>query len=307
MIYIVVPCYNEEAVLKDTTEQLVALLPRLSLPARILYVDDGSRDATWDMIEAFAKAHPEVCGIRLAHNVGHQNALWAGMEHVADRADAIISIDADLQDDIEVIVRMVDDFRDGADVVYGVRRDRTTDSFFKRATALCFYKAMNSLGTGTVYNHADFRLLSHRALRALMDFPERNLFLRGMVPMLGFHTKMEYYDRLERKAGETKYPLSKMLAFAADGITSFSIKPLRSIFFCGVLFLLVAVGVIVWALIEYFDHNTIAGWTSLLISIWFVGGCLLMAMGVMGEYIGKMYQEVKRRPRYFVMDEAGNI
>lgn len=307
MIYIVVPCYNEEAVLKDTTEQLVALLPRLSLPARILYVDDGSRDATWDMIEAFAKAHPEVCGIRLAHNVGHQNALWAGMEHVADRADAIISIDADLQDDIEVIVRMVDDFRNGADVVYGVRRDRTTDSFFKRATALCFYKAMNSLGTGTVYNHADFRLLSHRALRALMDFPERNLFLRGMVPMLGFHTKMEYYDRLERKAGETKYPLSKMLAFAADGITSFSIKPLRSIFFCGVLFLLVAVGVIVWALIEYFDHNTIAGWTSLLISIWFVGGCLLMAMGVMGEYIGKMYQEVKRRPRYFVMDEAGNI
>ena len=307
MIYIVVPCYNEEAVLKDTTEQLVALLPRLSLPARILYVDDGSRDATWDMIEAFAKAHPEVCGIRLAHNVGHQNALWAGMEHVADRADAIISIDADLQDDIEVIVRMVDDFRDGADVVYGVRRDRTTDSFFKRATALGFYKAMNSLGTGTVYNHADFRLLSHRALRALMDFPERNLFLRGMVPMLGFHTKMEYYDRLERKAGETKYPLSKMLAFAADGITSFSIKPLRSIFFCGVLFLLVAVGVIVWALIEYFDHNTIAGWTSLLISIWFVGGCLLMAMGVMGEYIGKMYQEVKRRPRYFVMDEAGNI
>ena len=307
MIYIVVPCYNEEAVLKDTTEQLVALLPRLSLPARILYVDDGSRDATWDMIEAFAKAHPEVCGIRLAHNVGHQNALWAGMEHVADHADAIISIDADLQDDIEVIVRMVDDFRDGADVVYGVRRDRTTDSFFKRATALCFYKAMNSLGTGTVYNHADFRLLSHRALRALMDFPERNLFLRGMVPMLGFHTKREYYDRLERKAGETKYPLSKMLAFAADGITSFSIKPLRSIFFCGVLFLLVAVGVIVWALIEYFDHNTIAGWTSLLISIWFVGGCLLMAMGVMGEYIGKMYQEVKRRPRYFVMDEAGNI
>ena len=293
--------------MKDTTEQLVALLPRLSLPARILYVDDGSRDATWDMIEAFAKAHPEVCGIRLAHNVGHQNALWAGMEHVADRADAIISIDADLQDDIEVIVRMVDDFRNGADVVYGVRRDRTTDSFFKRATALCFYKAMNSLGTGTVYNHADFRLLSHRALRALMDFPERNLFLRGMVPMLGFHTKMEYYDRLERKAGETKYPLSKMLAFAADGITSFSIKPLRSIFFCGVLFLLVAVGVIVWALIEYFDHNTIAGWTSLLISIWFVGGCLLMAMGVMGEYIGKMYQEVKRRPRYFVMDEAGNI
>lgn len=307
MIYIVVPCYNEEAVLKDTTEQLVALLPRLSLPARILYVDDGSRDATWDMIETFAKAHPEVCGIRLAHNVGHQNALWAGMEHVADRADAIISIDADLQDDIEVIVRMVDDFRNGADVVYGVRRDRTTDSFFKRATALGFYKAMNSLGTGTVYNHADFRLLSHRALRALMDFPERNLFLRGMVPMLGFHTKMEYYDRLERKAGETKYPLSKMLAFAADGITSFSIKPLRSIFFCGVLFLLVAVGVIVWALIEYFDHNTIAGWTSLLISIWFVGGCLLMAMGVMGEYIGKMYQEVKRRPRYFVMDEAGNI
>lgn len=307
MIYIVVPCYNEEAVLKDTTEQLVALLPRLSLPARILYVDDGSRDATWDMIEAFAKAHPEVCGIRLAHNVGHQNALWAGMEHVADRADAIISIDADLQDDIEVIVRMVDDFRNGADVVYGVRRDRTTDSFFKRATALGFYKAMNSLGTGTVYNHADFRLLSHRALRALMDFPERNLFLRGMVPMLGFHTKMEYYDRLERKAGETKYPLSKMLAFAADGITSFSIKPLRSIFFCGVLFLLVAVGVIVWALIEYFDHNTIAGWTSLLISIWFVGGCLLMAMGVMGEYIGKIYQEVKRRPRYFVMDEAGNI
>ncbi|MBO5885527.1 MAG: glycosyltransferase, partial [Bacteroidaceae bacterium] len=256
-------------------------------------------------IERLGSEYAEVRGVRLAHNVGHQQALWAGMEHVADEAEAIVSIDADLQDDVDVIGRMVKDYTEGADVVYGVRASRATDSVFKRWTAQAFYRFMTAMGSETVYNHADFRLLSQRALRALLAHHERNLFLRGMVPLLGFNVRKEYYDRKERQAGESKYPLSKMLSLAVDGVTSFSVKPLRLIMIMGLVFILIALGVILWALVEYVRGNTIQGWTSLLVSLWFVGGTILLALGVTGEYIGKIYKEVKHRPLYFIMDEVG--
>ena len=305
MIYIVVPCYNEEAVLAETTRQLANVIKSLVRPARILYVDDGSRDGTWSLIERLGGEYAEVRGVRLAHNVGHQQALWAGMEHVAGEAEAIVSIDADLQDDVDVIGRMVKDYTEGADVVYGVRASRATDSVFKRWTAQAFYRFMTAMGSETVYNHADFRLLSQRALRALLAHHERNLFLRGMVPLLGFNVRKEYYDRKERQAGESKYPLSKMLSLAVDGVTSFSVKPLRLIMIMGLAFILIALGVILWALVEYVRGNTIQGWTSLLVSLWFVGGTILLALGITGEYIGKIYKEVKHRPLYFIMDEVG--
>jgi len=305
MIYIVVPCYNEEAVLEETTRQLAAVIKNLVRPARILYVDDGSRDNTWNLIQRLSEEYGLVRGVRLAHNVGHQQALWAGMEHVAAEAEAIVSIDADLQDDVDVIGRMVRDYTEGADIVYGVRADRSSDSFFKKWTAQAFYGLMKALGSETVYNHADFRLLSQRALAALLAHQERNLYLRGMVPLLGFNVRMEYYNRKERQAGESKYPLSKMLSLAVDGVTSFSVKPLRLIFILGVVFILIALGVIIWALAEHVRGNTIQGWTSLLVSLWFVGGTFLLALGVTGEYIGKIYKEVKHRPHYFVMDEVG--
>lgn len=303
MIYIVIPCYNEQEVLYETTRQLSAMLAATSEPTKVLYVDDGSRDATWDIIRNLSKQYDSVEGVRLAHNVGHQQALWAGMEQALQLgAEAVVSIDADLQDDIAVIPRMISDFRAGDDVVYGVRRERTTDTRFKRWTALAFYRLMNSLGSGTVYNHADFRLLSRRALEALLSYPERNLFLRGIVPMLGFNTRMEYYDRKERFAGESKYPLAKMLNFALDGITSFSIQPLRWIHGIGLCFILVAFGVMIYALTSYVLGRSLPGWTSLLMSVWLVGGVLLVAIGVTGEYIGKIYMEVKRRPRYFIQE-----
>lgn len=298
MIYIVVPCYNEEDVLLETNRQLLALTERVEGDVRLLYVDDGSRDQTWPIIARLGEESPRVCGLRLAHNIGHQRAVWAGMEAVAETAEAVITIDADLQDDIDVIPRMIDDFRRGADIVYGVRRERKTDSWFKRRTALAFYWLMKRMNTGTVYNHADFRLLSHRALSALMRYPERNLFLRGMVPLLGFNSQMEYYDRSERMAGESKYPLSKMLALALDGITSFSVTPLRWILAMGVAFIFVAICVIVYALSSHWSGHTVSGWTSLLISVWFVGGVLLLALGIVGEYVGKVYSESKQRPRW---------
>lgn len=303
MIYIVIPCYNEQEVLYETTRQLSAMLAATSEPTKVLYVDDGSRDTTWDIIRSLSKQYDSVEGVRLAHNVGHQQALWAGMEQALQLgAEAVVSIDADLQDDIAVIPRMISDFRAGDDVVYGVRRERTTDTRFKRWTALAFYRLMNSLGSGTVYNHADFRLLSRRALEALLSYPERNLFLRGIVPMLGFNTRIEYYDRKERFAGESKYPLTKMLNFALDGITSFSIQPLRWIHGIGLCFILVALGVMIYALTSYVLGRSLPGWTSLLMSVWLVGGVLLVAIGVTGEYIGKIYMEVKRRPRYFIQE-----
>lgn len=302
---IVVPCYNEEAVLAETTSRLLEVMQRVAekhadLQGRIVYVDDGSRDGTWSLIGSLSKQHPQVMGLKLAHNAGHQHALWAGLEWAAAHVDAAISIDADLQDDVNVIPEMIDLFLGGKDIVYGVRRDRPTDTWFKRTTALAFYKLMSKLGGDIVYNHADYRLMSRRTLAALMTYGERNLFLRGMVRTLGFPQAMVYYDRGERFAGESKYPLRKMLAFAIDGITSFSVRPLRLISIVGLSFMLVALAVIVYGLVAWLCGRTIQGWTSLLVSLWFIGGAILVALGVIGEYVGKIYAEVKRRPRYFI-------
>ena len=304
---IVVPCYNEEAVLNETTGRLLEVMQRVAekhadLQGRIVYVDDGSRDGTWSLIGSLSKQHPQVMGLKLAHNAGHQHALWAGLEWAAAHVDAAISIDADLQDDVNVIPEMIDLFLGGKDIVYGVRRDRPTDTWFKRTTALAFYKLMSKLGGDIVYNHADYRLMSRRTLAALMTYGERNLFLRGMVRTLGFPQAMVYYDRGERFAGESKYPLRKMLAFAIDGITSFSVRPLRLISIVGLSFMLVALAVIVYGLVAWLCGRTIQGWTSLLVSLWFIGGAILVALGVIGEYVGKIYAEVKRRPRYFIED-----
>ena len=309
-IFIVVPCYNEQEVLADTTRQLTALIQQIedtqNIHVSLLYTDDGSKDATWLLIKQTAENNSRVKGLRLAHNVGHQHALWAGMEAAYEAgADAIISIDADLQDDIDVIPRMVQDYLQGSDVVYGVRKERKTDTAFKRWTAQTFYHIMKLLGSHSVYNHADFRLLSRRALQALLSYPERNLYLRGMVSLLGFNETTEYYNRKERMAGESKYPFGKMLNFALEGITSFSVKPLRMILAIGFVFVLISIAVIIWAIDEYLQSRTIEGWTSLLVSVWFIGGVVLMALGVVGEYVGKMYTEVKRRPRYLEMERAG--
>lgn len=311
-LLLVVPCYNEQEVLHETTAQLTALLQKMQQAAeigsyKILYVDDGSKDATWSLIEQLAAQHAEVGGLKLAHNVGHQQALWAGLEWGANSTfDAIVSIDADLQDDIEVIRAMVQQYQAGYEIVYGVRKERKTDTAFKKHTAQLFYKLMSSLGGEVVYNHADFRLMSRRTLQSLVAHPERNLFLRGMVCSLGYRSTSVYYDRKERFAGESKYPLSKMLNFAIDGITSFSVKPLRLITLFGMLFMLVAILAIGYALYAFAIGHTIPGWTSLLISLWFIGGAILTAIGVIGEYIGKIYKEVKRRPRYFI-EKAHNL
>ena len=308
---IIVPCYNEEEVLTETTARLTGVLSRLQQSGQadegcILYVDDGSNDRTWTLIEQFADADPRVRGLKLSRNEGHQRALWAGLEWAANHADAAVSIDADLQDDVEAILPMVEYFRKGIDVVYGVRKERASDTFFKRNTALMFYRLMNALGGQIVYNHADFRLLSRRAIRALVSFPERNLFLRGMVPLVGYPSATVWYDRHERFAGQSKYPLKKMLSFAIDGITSFSTRPLRYITYLGLLFVLIAVVIIAYALFSYANHDVMPGWTSLVVSVWFVGGSVLLACGIIGEYVGKIYKEVKRRPHYFVEKEAGS-
>ena len=302
---IVVPCYNEEAVLAETTRRLLEVMQRVAekhadLQGRIVYVDDGSRDGTWPLIGSLSKQHPQVLGLKLAHNAGHQHALWAGLEWAAAHVDAAISIDADLQDDVNVIPEMIDLFLGGKDIVYGVRRDRPTDTWFKRTTALAFYKLMSKLGGDIVYNHADYRLMSRRTLAALMTYGERNLFLRGMVRTLGFPQAMVCYGRGGRFAGESKYPLRTMLAFAIDGITSFSVRPLRLISIVGLSFMLVALAVIFYGLVAWLCGRTIQGWTSLLVSLWFIGGAILVALGVIGEYVGKIYAEVKRRPRYFI-------
>ncbi len=291
-LVIIVPCYNEEEVLPETTRQLSAVLDELRASGKIgsgkiLYVDDGSRDRTWEIIRGFSASSPCVCGLKLAHNSGHQQALWAGLEWAAGHADAAVSIDADLQDDPHCIAEMVDLWRGGADVVFGIRKERRTDTWFKKTTAQGFYRLMEALGGDIVYNHADFRLMSRRALQALMAYPERNLFLRGMVTALGFRTAKVFYDRRERFAGQSKYPLGKMVSFALDGITSFSVRPLRYIAMLGLLFILISVAVIVYGVAVYCQGNTIPGWTSLLVSVWFIGGAILLALGIMGEYVGK--------------------
>lgn len=300
---IVVPCYNEQEVLRETTRQLSELIDRLISSEKIessdiIYVDDGSKDATWSIIEELQVKNSYVHGIKLAHNVGHQNALWAGMEYSADKYNAIVSIDADLQDDIDAIEQMVEAYHDGCEVVFGVRKERKTDTFFKRQTALGFYRLMQHMGVDIVYNHADFRLISQRVAKELMNYPERNMFLRGMVKGLGYKTKEVYYDRKERFAGESKYPLRKMINFALDGITSFSIQPLRLITTFEFIVVLLSVVAGIYALVAYITGAAVAGWTSMLISLWFIGGAILLSMGVIGEYIGKIYKEVKRRPRY---------
>lgn len=300
---IVVPCYNEEEVLFETTDRLSKVLNRMIetgelKSGHIYYVNDGSKDKTWPLIAQLHQQNQYVCGVNLAGNVGHQNALMAGLQIASEVEDAVISIDADLQDDVEVIPEMVHKYYEGCEIVYGVRKERKTDTFFKRNTALLFYKLMKSLGVKSVYNHADYRLMSRRAIHHLMKYRERNLFLRGIVPLIGYQTTSVYYDRDKRFAGESKYPLKKMLNFAIDGVTSFSIKPVRLLFLLGIIFILISFGILIYVLVSYFTHNVVSGWSSLILSIWFVGGCILVGLGVVGEYIGKIYIEVKDRPRY---------
>lgn len=304
-LIIVVPCYNEQEMLDYTTDELLKVIDRLRQDGKIgtgkiLYVDDGSKDATWSIIERLTRRHEAVCGLKLAHNVGHQNALWAGLEWASLNGDVSISIDADLQDDTHAIDEMVDLYNQGTDIVYGVRKDRQTDSVFKRQTALMFYRLVRNLGEEIIYNHADFRLMSRRALKALMTYPERNIFLRGMVPRIGLSTACVYYDRKERMAGESKYPFSKMFALAMDGITSFSVRPLQWIYIAGFIMVFLALVAIIYCLGAYQFSEVVWGWTSILISIWFIGGATLVSIGIIGEYVGKIYREVKRRPRYFV-------
>ncbi|OQP02579.1 glycosyltransferase family 2 protein [Geobacillus sp. 44B] len=306
ILTIVVPCYNEEEVLPETAKELTNVLENLledeliALGSKIMFVDDGSSDRTWELIEQESKRNPFVTGIKLSRNFGHQKALLAGLETAKQDSDCVISIDADLQDDISVIREFVIKYQEGYDIVYGVRRSRDTDTWFKRATAQWFYRFMQKLGVQLVYNHADFRLMSKRALEELSRYTEVNIFLRGMVPMLGFRSTQVFYDRKKRFAGESKYPLKKMLAFAFDGITSFSIAPIRWITFIGFLSFLLSSAAGIYALIVKLLGHAELGWTSLMISVWFIGGLLLIGIGLIGEYIGKIYQEVKRRPRFTI-------
>lgn len=303
-VYLVIPCYNEEEVLPETVKRLTVKMNsmreagRADEQSRVLLVDDGSRDKTWEMISQFSAENELISGIKLAHNRGHQNALLAGLMTAREYCDCAISLDADLQDDIEVLDQFVDRFTEGCDVVYGVRNKRVTDSFFKRASAQGFYKFMQLLGVDIVYNHADYRLMSRRALDALSEYKETNLFLRGIVPLIGYRSDYVYYDRNERFAGESKYPLKKMLSFAIDGITSFSVKPLKMISNFGIIVSILSVIGLIYALVSYFTGNAVAGWTAIVSSIWLLGGIQLLCIGVLGGYIGKVYSEVKARPRY---------
>lgn len=304
ILAVVVPCYKEEPVLAETTRRLTAILQEMmdtkeiSDLSRIVYVNDGSSDQTWPIIAELHATNPLVSGINLAHNVGHQNALMAGLGTAVEKADLLVTIDADLQDDPEAIKTMVRMAGEGKDIVYGVRAGRKSDSWFKRTTAQGFYRFMAWLGVQLVYNHADYRLMSKRATRQLLSYRERNLFLRGIVPQLGYQTDCVYFDRTERMAGESKYPLGKMLSFAWDGITSFSVKPMRMLLHVGFIFLIISLGIAIWALYNYCIGHVVQGWTSLILSVWFCSGCMLIGMGLLGEYIGKIYTEVKDRPRY---------
>lgn len=307
-ISIVVPCYNEEAALKYTMPKLLSVLDELvatgkvSSDSYVLCVDDGSRDNTWSEIGLLHATDSRVKGITLTHNRGHQYALLSGLITVMDRCDAAISIDADLQDDPSAIIKMVDEFLAGKEIVYGVRASRATDTWFKRTTARAFYRFQSSMGLQTVYDHADYRLMSSRAIRILSEYKESNLFLRGIIPQIGLDSSIVRYDRAERVAGESKYPLAKMLSFSVDGITSFSARPMRMIFFVGLILLLIDIVVALYVLIAYFEDTAIAGWPSIMLSVWFLGSLILMAIGIVGEYIGKIFVEVKSRPRFNVKD-----
>jgi glycosyltransferase involved in cell wall biosynthesis len=306
VLTIAVPCFNEEEVFESTYFRLKDVLNNLiddeiiSENSQLLFIDDGSKDSTWEKIDEACRLDPYVSGIKLSRNFGHQKALLAGLEEAVKFSDCVISIDADLQDDTSVIREFVLQYLNGFEVVYGVRSKRDTDSYFKRTTAEGFYKLMGKLGLSLVYNHADYRLLSKRALTEMLRFQESNLFLRGIVPLLGFKSTKVYYERKAREAGESKYPLAKMLAFAFDGLTSFSVKPIRFITIIGFLSFFISVIAGVYTLVEKFTGYTESGWASLMISIWLIGGLLLMSIGLIGEYIGKIYEEVKQRPRYII-------
>lgn len=306
ILYVVLPCYNEEEVLPETKKQLkekmTALIndKKISAKSKIMFVNDGSKDKTWELIYAFHKEDKLFSGVNLSRNRGHQNALLAGLMVAKEKADIVISMDADLQDDIGVIDEMIKQNNAGYDVVYGVRSSRKKDSWFKRNTAQAFYKFMKFCGVEVVYNHADCRLMSKRALEGLEEFHEVNLFLRGIVPLIGYPSTTVYYERNKRFAGESKYPLKKMLSFAFDGITSFSVKPLQMILTLGIFILLISIAIMIYSLVVKILGHAVAGWTFIVISIWFIGGLQMISIGIIGEYIGKMYKETKRRPRFII-------
>ena len=306
ILYIVVPCYNEQEVLPETSKRLREKVQtlrqsgKIDVDSRILFVNDGSKDATWEMIQKLHEENSVFSGVNLSRNRGHQNALLAGIAVAAEHADMIVSMDADLQDDMDAMDKFIEKHREGCEIVYGVRSKREKDSFFKRETALMFYRLMSGMGVDIVFNHADYRLMSNRALNALAEFKEVNLFLRGLAPMVGFQSDTVLYERSERFAGESKYPLKKMLAFAIDGITSFSVKPLRLITNAGIVVFLISLVMLLYTLISWIAGHTVAGWTSTLASIWMLGGIQLLSLGVIGEYIGKIYNETKQRPRFII-------
>ena len=305
-VFLAIPCYNEQEVLPDTSKQLREKMNslinsgKISDKSRIVFINDGSADNTWQIISELHSSDKIFQGIKLSRNKGHQNALLAGLMTLRDKCDAVISLDADLQDDINAIDEMIEKFINGCDIVYGVRSARKTDTFFKKTTAEGFYKIMSAMGVETVYNHADYRLMSRRALEGLSQYKEVNLFLRGIVPMVGYKTDVVYYERHERFAGESKYPLKKMLSFAMEGITSLSVKPIRMITSLGVIIFAVSIIMLIYFLVRLFMGATVLGWTSLAVSVWAIGGLQLLAIGVIGEYIGKIYLETKGRPRYII-------
>ena len=309
ILYIVVPCYNEQDVLVETGKRLKEKLDglikarKISGRSRILLVDDGSKDKTWEIITELYSESRLFEGVKLSRNRGHQNALLAGLMTAKEKADVTISMDADLQDDINAVDEMLDKYRNGCDVVYGIRSSRKKDTFFKKSTALGFYKFMSFLGAETVYNHADYRLMSKRALDGLSQFKEKNLFLRGLVPLVGFKSDCVYYTRGERFAGESKYPFKKMLAFALDGITSFSVKPMRYITVIGFLMFIASIALLIYSVIRWLIGASVLGWASLICSIWAIGGLIMLSLGVIGEYIGKIYIEVKDRPNYIIEEK----
>ena len=315
-LMVVIPCYNEEEVLPETSRRLVEKMDSLvkkgliTPDSRVLLVNDGSRDRTWEMITELHKQNPLFEGVKLSRNRGHQNALLAGLMTARNRCDISISMDADLQDDMDAMDRFIEKYNEGCDVVYGVRNKRDTDTFFKRETALMFYRLMKGLGVDITFNHADYRLMSNRALNALAQFGEVNLFLRGLAPLVGFQSDVVTYDRSERFAGESKYPFKKMLAFAIDGITSFSVKPLRLITTVGMAIFVVSLFMLLYALISWVTGQTVVGWTSTLASIWMIGGIQLLSLGIIGEYVGKIYNETKHRPRFIIeryLNENGDV
>lgn len=309
ILYIVIPCYNEEAVIRETARQVAIKMQQLyekeliSEKSRVLFVDDGSKDMTWPMIEALHSENPMYVGVKLSKNKGHQNALVAGLSVAVKYADMLISMDADLQDDIGAIDGFVEKYYEGCEVVYGVRSARKTDTFFKRFTAQSFYKLMQLMGADIVYDHADYRLMSKRAVEEMLNFKEVNLFLRGIVPMIGFKSEKVYYERNERFAGESKYPLKKMLAFAADGITSLSVRPIRVITTLGFCIFVVSLLMLIYSLVRHFTGHTSIGWSSMFVSIWVLGGLQLLSLGIVGEYIGKIYMETKARPKFIIEKE----